>query len=132
MQTGALQPTPDSRVAPLGKRDSYLMRTVNTNLRHRSQALQADESIAFFCECASHHCYSPVWKSSDDFDAMTAEAPGWLLHEGHEPSELWHQREPLPTRTSLRAGVAAGAQQIERQRRLGSRTAAPLSRAVSI
>jgi hypothetical protein len=132
MQTGALQPSPDSRAAPLGRRDSYLMRSVNTNLRHRSQALPADESIAFFCECASHDCYVPVWKSSADFDAMTLEAPGWLLHQGHEPSELWHHREPLPTRTSLRAGAAAGDQQIERQRRIASRTAAPLRRAVPI
>jgi hypothetical protein len=91
-------------------RDSNLMRSVNTNLRRRSDALAGDEPIAFFCECRSPGCYGPIWMSSEDFDGRLAEHPGWLLHEGHEPSALWHRREPLPTRTSLRRATVEHAQ----------------------
>jgi hypothetical protein len=87
-------------------RDSNLMRTVNTNLRQRSETLAGDEPIAFFCECGSASCFAPIWMSAEIFDTKLAVQPGWMLHEGHEPSALWHRREPLPTRTSLRARPA--------------------------
>jgi hypothetical protein len=88
------------------RRDSNLMRSVNTNLRQRSESLSGAEPIAFFCECASPSCYSPLWMSATVFDGKLMDQPGWMLHEGHEPSALWHRREPLPTRTSLRARPA--------------------------
>lgn len=115
MEAGVSQPSPDSSPAPRARRDSHLMRSVNTNLRKRCEAQQVDEPIAFFCECASHACYSPIWKSAAAFDVMTVEEPGWLLHERHEPSELWHRREALPTRTSLRAGAAVEGRHIDPQ-----------------
>ena len=91
----------DRLAHPSSRRDSNLMRSVNTNLRQRSETLAVDEPIAFFCECASPNCYSPLWMSAMVFDARLTQ-PAWLLHDGHEPSALWHRREPLPSRTSLR------------------------------
>lgn len=96
----------DRLVHPSSRRDSNLMRSVNTNLRQRSETLAADEPIAFFCECARPSCYSPLWMSATVFDGKLTDQPGWLLHDGHEPSALWHRRQPLPTRTSLRARPA--------------------------
>jgi hypothetical protein len=78
------------------------MHTVNSNLRERSEAVDRAESIAFFCECQTPTCYSPVWLSADDFDLTTAADAGWLLIDGHEPSALWHRRAPLPTRHTAR------------------------------
>lgn len=121
IETGVAQSPSNSLSAPLGRRDSNLMRSVNNNLRQRSETLPPNEPIAFFCECGSQTCYVPVWKSAADFDATTIEQPGWLLHEGHEPSELWHRREPLPTRTSRRIGTAAGDHQIEREHLISSK-----------
>jgi hypothetical protein len=89
------------------RRDSNLMRSVNTNLRQRSETLSADEPIAFFCECASPNCYSPLWMSASVFDAKLTDQPGWMLHADHEPSALWHRRQPLPSRTSLRTRPAS-------------------------
>lgn len=114
---------PSNRLsAPLGRRDSNLMRSVNNIVRQRSETLPLEDPIAFFCECANHACYSPVWISAADFDATTIERPGWLLLEGHEPSELWRRREPLPTRTSRRVGTP----QLDRRQRASLKdTAAP-------
>ncbi len=86
-------------------RDSNLMRSINTNLRQRSDALTGDEPIALFCECRSPNCYAPIWMPVQAFDGFLTDKPGWLLHEGHEPSALWHRREPLPSRTALRRPV---------------------------
>ncbi len=97
---------PDQATASAARvslRDSNLMRSVNTNLRQRSEGLADDEAIAFFCECDSASCYSPIWLSATSFDARMTSEPGWLLHQGHAPSAIWHRRAPLPTRTSLRA-----------------------------
>lgn len=96
----------DRQLHSVPPRDSNLMRSVNTNLRRRSDALTGDEPVAFFCECRSPSCYAPIWMSSEAFDAKLNDEPGWLLHESHEPSELWHRRAPLPTRTSLRTRPA--------------------------
>jgi hypothetical protein len=101
------------------RRDSNLMRSVNTNLRSRSESVAADEPIAFFCECAASNCYSPIWMSSQEFDRKLVDEPGWLLHESHDPSALWHRREPLPTRTSSRhARPAPEPEVVERRVRL--------------
>ena len=108
MEARPVQPDePDSPPAPASLRDSNLMRSVNNNLRQRSEALPAAEPIAFFCECGSPTCYAPIWMTVASFDARVEDRPGWLLHTGHEPSALWHPREPVPTRTSRRAGSAA-------------------------
>ena len=96
----------DRQLDPEPRRDSNLMRSVNSNLRQRSDAVAGDAPVAFFCECRDQGCYTPIWMSPEAFDATLAERPGWLLHEGHEPSALWHRREPVPTRTSLRARPA--------------------------
>ena len=108
MEARVVQPDePDSPAAPASLRDSNLMRSVNNNLRQRSESLPAAEPIAFFCECGSPTCYAPIWMTAASFDAGAADRPGWLLHTGHEASALWHRREPLPTRTSLRPVSAA-------------------------
>jgi hypothetical protein len=86
----------DTPSAPMAWRDSGLMRSVNKNMRQRSEAPPADP-IAFFCECRSASCYAPIWMSTAAFDAE-ADRPGWLLHEGHEPSVSWRPDEPLTTR----------------------------------
>jgi hypothetical protein len=92
-----------SQVATATRRESSLMHTVNSNLRERSEAVDSSESIAFFCECQTSTCYSPVWLSLVDFDAAVARDAGWLLLAGHLPSALWHRREPLPTRRTARS-----------------------------
>ena len=99
---GQEAPMEDRLAHPSSRRDSNLMRSVNTNLRQRSEAVDGFESIAFFCECQSPTCYAPVWLSLADFDAAVARDAGWLLLAGHFPSALWHRREPLPTRRSAR------------------------------
>jgi hypothetical protein len=91
-----------SQVTPPVRRESSLMHTVNSNLRQRSEALDRSESIAFFCECQTASCYSPVWLSLADFDFAIAHDAGWLLLDGHVASGLWHRREPLPTRKTAR------------------------------
>ena len=97
----------DRSAHPHARRDSNLMRSVNTNLRSRSETLSEAEPIAFFCECAQGSCYAPIWMSAERFDDKLTAEPGWLLHEGHAPSALWHRREPLPTRTSRHAQPAS-------------------------
>jgi hypothetical protein len=92
----------EDRLTHPSARDSNLMRSVNTNLRRRSESVAGNDPIAFFCECGNANCYSPIWMPVTAFDGLLTDQPGWLLHEGHEPSMLWHRRAPLPTRTSLR------------------------------
>lgn len=93
----------EDRLTHPSSRDSNLMRSVNANLRRRSESIAGNDPIAFFCECGNTNCYSPIWMPVTVFDGLLTDQPGWLLHEGHEPSALWHRRAPLPTRTSLRA-----------------------------
>jgi len=119
MEARPVQPDePDSPPAPASLRDSNLMRSVNNNLRQRSEALPAAEPIAFFCECGSPTCYAPIWMTVASFEARVEDRPGWLLHTGHEPSALWHPREPVPTRTSQRAGSAAADPDLDSQGRM--------------
>jgi hypothetical protein len=92
-----------SQATTVSRRDSSLMHTVNSNLRERSEVTDTSESIAFFCECQTATCYSPVWLSAADFDSAVAHETGWLLLAGHLPSALWHRKEPLPTRRTARA-----------------------------
>jgi len=89
--------------AAVTRRESSVIRSVNSNLRERLQPPGSSERIAFFCECQSPGCYMPLWMSVKAFDAMVAVEAGWLLLEGHHPSELWHRREPLPTRETARS-----------------------------
>jgi len=107
MEAPVSHPAQPDSAALARRRDSNLMRSVNTDLRRHSEAQAAEESIAFFCECRSPNCYAPIWMSAPAFDATTEDQSAWLLHEGHEPSALWQRREPLPTRTSLRTKLAA-------------------------
>jgi hypothetical protein len=85
------------------RRESRVIRSINSNLRDRSEPSDSTERIAFFCECQNPGCYMPLWMSVAAFDAMVAVEAGWLVLEGHDPSELWHRREPLPTRESARS-----------------------------
>lgn len=66
-------------------RTSELMRSVNRNLRQLAESLALSEPVAFFCECQSATCYSPIWMSRAAFDA--AVEGGLLLLEGHGPLE---------------------------------------------
>jgi hypothetical protein len=103
MEVRSVDPvSPDVLDAPTARRESSLMQSVNRNLRLRLETLAPTDAIAFFCECRSEACYSPVWLPVADFDALVARDAGWLLLDGHEPSALWHRREPLPTRTTAR------------------------------
>jgi hypothetical protein len=102
MEVTVLHPNQtDIPSAPMAWRDSSLMRSVNNNMRQRSEAPAADP-IAFFCECRSAACYSPIWMSPAAFDAE-ADRPGWLLHKGHEPSIARRPAEPPTIRTTPRA-----------------------------
>lgn len=85
------------------RRESRVIRSVNGNLRERSEAFDPSERIAFFCECQNVACYRPMWMSVAAFDAMVAAEAGWLLLDGHEPSGLWHHSEPLPTRETAKS-----------------------------
>jgi hypothetical protein len=67
-------------------RESSSMRTVNTNMRDVSAPLALSDPIAFFCECGSPSCYSPVWMSAEVFDATVAGHSEWMLLAGHQPS----------------------------------------------
>lgn len=77
---------PDSSLERVAVRTSGLMRSVNTNLRQRSESLALSEPVAFFCECQRETCYSPIWLSRAAFDAAVID--GLLLLEGHGPLEL--------------------------------------------
>jgi hypothetical protein len=93
---------PDSGTAPVRRRESSSMRNVNNVIR-RDAGSFSDDLIPFFCECQSLGCYSGIWLSPAAFDLEVAAQTGWLLLEGHEPSALWHRREPLPTRETVRS-----------------------------
>jgi len=87
-------------------RESTSMRIVNTTMRELSGSFACREPIAFFCECHDPKCFGVVWMTADVFDATIAGHTGWMLLKGHEPSALWHTREPPPapaTRRGLRA-----------------------------
>lgn len=92
--------------APVALRASSLMRSVNSNMRQISGALTESELLPFFCECRTPTCYSVVWMSVAAFDAKVATAGGWMLLNDHEPSALWHRRDPLPTRQTVRSRSA--------------------------
>jgi hypothetical protein len=89
--------------APVALRASNLMRSVNSSIRQISGTVTEGELIPFFCECRTTTCYSVVWLSVAAFDAKVATADGWMLLDGHEPSALWHRRDPLPTRQTVRS-----------------------------
>lgn len=74
-------------------RTSELMRSVNMNLRQLAGSLALSEPVAFFCECESTTCYSPIWMSRAAFDAAV-ERPGLLLLEGHEGHGLLAPERP--------------------------------------
>jgi hypothetical protein len=92
--------------APVALRASNLMRSVNSNMRQISGTLTESELLPFFCECRTPTCYSVVWMSVGAFDATVATERGWMLLDGHEPSALWHRRDPLPTRQTVRSRSA--------------------------
>lgn len=75
-------------------RTSELMRSVNMNLRQLAGSLALSEPVAFFCECESTTCYSPIWMSRAAFDAAV-ERPGLLLLEGHEGHGLLALERPV-------------------------------------
>ena len=103
MEALRVDPQPDAPVSGIARRESRLIRNVNSNLRQRADASAPSERIAFFCECQNTVCYSPLWMSVAAFDAMVADQTGWLLLEGHQASALWHRAEPLPTRMAVRS-----------------------------
>lgn len=84
---------PDSSEAAGGVRESRSMRHVNRSMRAVSGSFALSDPIAFFCECKSATCYSPVWLSAADFDAIESSGSGWFLEEGHEPSAAWPAAE---------------------------------------
>ncbi|MDT4934011.1 MAG: hypothetical protein QOK11_1903 [Pseudonocardiales bacterium] len=89
-------------------RASNLMRCVNSSMREISGTVTESELLPFFCECRTPTCYSVVWMSAGAFDAKVATERGWMLLDGHEPSALWHRRDPLPTRPTVRVAVRTG------------------------
>lgn len=87
-------------------RDSQMMRSANRDLRRLSTTFGDADRIAFFCECRSPICYSPIWLSAADFDANEEGDLGWLLIEGHAPSIPWAgggaHKSPSTNRSGLR------------------------------
>lgn len=102
------------------RRESRVIRSVNSSLRERSEAFDSSERIAFFCECQNVGCYLPMWMSVNAFDTMVAAEAGWLLLDGHQPSALWHHSEPLPTRESARSRRAQPSITVEDPQPTGS------------
>ena len=99
-----------SAEAPLARRESSLMRSVNGSMRHGSESLAPSDSIPFFCECENPSCHSSIWISIADFDTVVADATAWLLVQGHQPSALRYRGESSPTReteSSPQIGVPA-------------------------
>lgn len=101
----------DSASTPVRRRESSSMRNVNKVIRR--DASFSDELIPFFCECQSLACYSSIWLSPTTFDLEVATQMGWLLLEGHQPSALWHRREPLPRRETVRSRHARPSDELE-------------------
>jgi hypothetical protein len=92
---------PGAPKAPGKPRESGLVRRVNTNMRHSAELFASPDPIAFFCECRNPACYAAVPMSRAAFDA-TVDRSGWLLVEGHKPSEAWHARHPSADRRITR------------------------------
>jgi len=92
------------------------MRELNGNLRALSATFAHSDPIAFFCECQNPSCFAPVWMSVTAFDATVTGKTSWLLSEGHEPSTLWHVREPLPIGEAMGSRHAAAPARIGRRR----------------
>jgi hypothetical protein len=87
----------DSTALPREVRASISMRRVNTRMREL-ETFPLSDPIYLFCECRNATCHSVVPMSVAAFDATVADQTGWLLAEGHEPSEPWQPSEPLPVR----------------------------------
>lgn len=94
LQVGLDQP--DGAVALSAHRESTLIRSVNRDLRQRTETLGDTDQIAFFCECQDATCYAPVWMSAATFDAIVGTESEWLLLDGHEPSTHPDRTEQLP------------------------------------
>jgi hypothetical protein len=92
----------ESTAAPIAVRASSLMRSVNSKMR-QLETFPQSEPIYLFCECKNPTCYAVIPMSVAAFDATVADQTGWLLAEGHEPSEPWHSSEPLPAHEATSA-----------------------------
>jgi hypothetical protein len=71
---------------PVALRESRVMRSVNRKLRELAGTFAYADLIAFFCECRTASCYSPIPMSVEAFDAAVTGQTRWLLRAGHEPS----------------------------------------------
>jgi len=111
---------PDPGGATLAQRKSSSMRNVNSRMREDSASLAPSDSIPFFCECESPTCYSSIWISVADFDAVVVAETGWLLVEGHEPSAAWQPREASPTRETMRSAPERPSADLEASRPIGA------------
>lgn len=97
IQSRPIDSDPPAARAAQELRDSSLMRHVNRNLRRLSETFAHSDPIMFFCECQIPTCYATLRMSAAAFDAAVADRTGWLLHEGHTPSEFWPPSGPAPS-----------------------------------
>jgi hypothetical protein len=86
----------DGKVRPIRPdvRKSGVMRAVNDDLCALSVGLGCTEPIAFFCECRVATCFAALWQTTAEYQAVVAEAAGWILLDGHLPSAPFPDRRP--------------------------------------
>jgi hypothetical protein len=85
------------------------MRAANDDLRSLSAELGCGERIGFFCECRLASCFAVLWRTTAQYDAIVADAAGWLLADGHVPSIPFSERR-------AENGPAAGADELTSRR----------------
>ncbi len=79
-------------------RDSRLMRTVNREIRRRSETPSLTQPVAFFCACRDPACHSTFWLSAAACDLTLTDRPNFVAAGGHKPAAGWHPRGDSPTR----------------------------------
>jgi len=94
MATNLVADAAPAQAAEPGTRPSSLMRAVNTSMR--AADANAHDPIAFFCECRNATCFVVCWMTRAAYDAHTEADAGWILSEGHNASEPWAARRPVP------------------------------------
>jgi hypothetical protein len=104
LRSDSAQPRSSPTQAP---RDSGLIRAVNLCVRHFSELFDCPDPITLFCECRKASCHSRVRVTLSAFDAIVADGTGWLLVDGHTPSEGRHLTYVSAIRRMTRASGGA-------------------------
>ena len=60
-----------------------MKRRINDLIRDGLRHQDADEPIAFFCECSEEHCHQIVWLTGPEYDRARENASWVALIPGH-------------------------------------------------